>query len=209
MKILKIKLINQVKNTILIILILLNIFINLKGLSEKKYYKEKINDYEKKLEQNDNLFIQDMNMISQEININCDTLFKNTPNGSFQLIYTYSGEECIKCIRQDIFALKEKLRTNNINNVIVLPVAENSRNVNIGLNADLEGFNYKRLNKGLVKFPYQDGIQRRFFAILTRNGKMLLPFFPEVSSPERTNAYLDFVFNKYFSSNQDSIRVIK
>ncbi|HEY3373044.1 MAG TPA: hypothetical protein VGK10_19495 [Prolixibacteraceae bacterium] len=209
MKTFNIKEKDQLLKIIVAIIVFLNMFLIFSGIIIKNYYKDEIKRYKIKIDDYNKLFTQDLQLLSQDISVNYDSININTPKDSLVLIYTYSGGECNKCILEDIYALKKKFKKNNENDVIVLPVMENTKNVNISLNADLVGINYKRLNRELVKFPYLNGNQRRFFAILTRNGKILLPFFPEVSAPDRTIAYLDFVFAKYFNDNHDTIRVAK
>lgn len=191
----------MIKNIFLIIVVTINITLVLRGIAEKKYFEKEKNSLIIKVKKNNSQFLQEMDFLAQEISINCDSVFKRDPRTSKLLIYTYSGEERNNCIFQDIDLLKKKLNKNNGNDICVLPVLENTRIINIGLKTDLAGINYKRINYDLIKFPYQDGIRRRFFAILTPNGKILLPFFPDVSSPERTSVYLDFVFSKYFSND--------
>jgi len=200
---------NMTLMIIFIIVVILNIFLILKGIADKVYFRKEINSYVIKDKDYDDQFIKNLHLLSQEISVNCDSVFKCFSQKSFLLIYTYSGEECNKCIFEDIDALKKILNRDNAKKIIVLPVMENNRIVNLSLKADLETINYKRLSKGLVKFPYQNGIQKRFFAVLTPQGKILLPFFPESNAHEKTDVYLDFIFNKYLSNDADSMQFIK
>lgn len=187
-----------------IIIITFNIFLIIKGKAVEKYYLKERADYLKKYENSNLLFIRDLDLLSQEISINFDSAYNDIrQKTSTRLIYAYSGDECSKCIFEDITLLKGKIKKHESLNVIVFPVMENTRNVNISLKADLTGINFKRLDKGCIKFPHHNGSSVRFFAILTSDGRITLPFFPDMAYPERTDAYLDVVFAKYFNSSNN------
>ena len=149
-------------------------------------------------EANNELFVRDLDLLSQDVEIPVSIFKKDIPANSSCLIFIYSGEECDKCIFEDISILKEKFARLGTNNLIILPVFEDSRNIEIQLNANLDGLKYFRLDPNSVKLPTYEGSTVRFFAILSPTGKIRLTFFPDIVDRKRTRAYLDFVIENIF-----------
>ena len=193
--------------TLLVVIIFFNISLLAKGIMrEKKYLKEKENLIAKN-QNNNELFLRDLNLLSQTIFINREkiNISNEEPEAQICLIYAYAGDECGKCLFEDILLLKEKIEEYTVKNVIVLPAMEDNRNVNISLKANLRGIHYKRIDREDIGFPVRlDGSSARFFAVLMPSGKIMLPFFPDAEFPERTRTYLDFVFSKYFDACENS-----
>ena len=183
----------------MVIVVGFNVFIIVKSKTTEKYYNEGLKEKNKLIELNDSLFIRNLELLSQEINIATNTIFKDAQRIYPVLIYVYSGDECGRCIFQDIEILKDRFGDNNSKDIIVLPVLENTRNINIALKADLAGINYKRLDAKLVESPKFNGFSVRFFAVLLPSGELKLTFFPNLANPKRIGTYLDFVIGKYFS----------
>lgn len=198
---------NLVYIGVLTVTLVLNIFLIIRSIAVEKHYEKEKERYTKKDSIHKNMLTRDLELLSQEIVINGHQFSDSLRREIFsKLIYTYSGDECNKCVFEDIFLLKEKMSKYKMKDVIVLPVMEDTRNVNIALKTDLAGLRYKRLDKVSIKFPLtRGGSSVRFFAVSDTSGRIVLPFFPEVSSPERTGAYLDFIFAKYFRRDKNSI----
>jgi hypothetical protein len=190
---------------ILIVTVVFNIFLIVRGIIMERYYEKERSSLVRKDENNKKVFVRDLDLLSQEIGINYGLLYDEVrKRASARLIYAYSGDECNKCTFEDIALLKEKISKYKAKDVMILPVMEDTRNVNIMLQADLAGIDFKRLDKGFITFPCRrDGSSNRFFAILLPSGKIILPFFPDLNFPERANAYLDFVFEKYFNGSKN------
>jgi hypothetical protein len=188
--------------SVFVIILILNVFLIIKGVLVKKYYEVQLIEFQKKESFSKSLFIRDLALLSQNIYINFDSIyFGNIKDTCTYLIYAYSDNQCKSCIFEEIELIKAKTQKYFNFNVVVLPVLDSSRNVDIGLNAELSGINYKRIDKGLVKFPTSDDFSSvRFFAIKTPSGHIELPFFPVLGELDRTSSYLDFVYKKYFAS---------
>lgn len=180
------------------IFLIVNAYLFIENITLEKYFNNEITDCKTENKRHNDAFLRDMELLFQELNIDsilvCDIMAQRT---SPLLIFAFTKDECNKCIVADISLLKNEISLISEENVIILPVFENSRNTNIYLKADLDGLKYKRLDKGYIKFPQRiDGSSVRFFAILTKQNKVVLPFFPSNEYPERTKTYLNFVFNK-------------
>ncbi|HCY41764.1 MAG TPA: hypothetical protein DHV48_10475 [Prolixibacteraceae bacterium] len=183
--------------------IVLNIFLILRCIAVEKLWLEEKELYTKKSETCKMLFIRDLELRYQKIAINSQQFNDCIRLEKFpKLVYAYSGDECNKCVFEDIFILKEKMIKYKIKDVIVLPVLEDTRNTHISLNTDLESFRYKLLDKESIIFPSSmDGSSVRFFCILDSIDNISIPFFPDKNSPERTEDYLDFVLTNFFEKN--------
>lgn len=194
---------------VLTAIVILNIFLILRGIVIEKLLINEKELYKIKYEASKLMFIRDLELLSQDIALN-NQQFKDHIGliKSTKLVYAYSGDECSKCVFEDISLLKEKISKHKNSDVIVFPVMEDTRNVNIGLKSDLAGLVYKRLNKEYINFPRSNsGSSVRFFCIWDSLGKVSLPFFPEINSLERTEAYLDFVFAKYFARDENAKKI--
>lgn len=150
---------------------------------------------------NKELFFRDIELLSQDVDFMKTTIWKKFIPETTCLIFVYSGGECDKCILENLFMIKEKFGELLIRNVAVFPVFEDIRDIRIALNANLNGMRYYRLDPGTIRLPIYKGIPARFFALLSPDGKITLPFFPDTVESWRTEAYLDFVIEKYFKKS--------
>ena len=193
---------NLFTSGMLIVFFIFNILLVINTIGLKKQQKKEKAVSFQKIEEEKQLFFQDLNLLSQDIVFDRQLLTECLEPEKSVLIYAYAGDECSRCITEDIDLLKRKTRQYQVKDVVILPVLENTRAINILLQADLGGFNYRRLNKGTIQFPKrEDGRSSRFFAILIPSGRLVLPFFPTSGTTDRTDRYLDFVFERYFNRN--------
>ena len=86
--------------------------------------------------------------------------------------------------------------------VFVFPIFNSSREIEIKLEYELKGIDFTRLNKEEVILPSFQGIQARFFALLTPEGQLIDYFFPDMNQPERLNVYLKYIKENYFESRE-------
>lgn len=122
--------------------------------------------------------------------------FKLENNNSYGLIYLYGGDECGSCISSDLEVVREVFEE-NLDNFFVLPVIDSSRVVEVKLSAELNEFNFKRMNRNDIKLPSIGGKSKRFFAIMDYEGKLSELYFPNKSLIYKTKLYLNFVKRKY------------
>ena len=117
---------------------------------------------------------------------------------SYLLIYVYGGDECEKCILEDIGELRDLGANLYPDNILVIPVFSGSLDSQIRLNHELDGLNFFRLENSEVKLPHFEGKSVRFFAVLNPEGNLTNLFFPDIHLPKKTRYYLDFIESSYF-----------
>jgi len=188
-------------NTIIIIILLIfNVIFFVKFLAlEKIHENEKITN-EKKNEDEKKWFIQNMYLSTHVFSINQEIINEIKSQRVLPcLIYSYTGEECEDCIFEDLELLKKMSNEYNKQRILILPVMNDSKLVNIRLKSDLHSFVYKRLDKTQINLPVRsDGSSTRFFAVLSSSGKVVLPFYPNSINTQKTKIYLKFIFSQYF-----------
>lgn len=145
-------------------------------------------------EKSDSIFFDYLELIAQDVELNnLVNYIVSKQDIAPVLIYVFSEDDCSQCVLEDISLIKEYI--NNLSKVFVFPVFEDTRTNNIRLKADLNGFNYKRIDKDQVQLYTKNGVKVRFFAVVKPNGQIIYPFFP---GEMKTKKYLNFVVNSSF-----------
>lgn len=182
----------------LIVVIFFNLFILYRYFNIRDYcYKLKLECDEKEQSYLYD-FKRDLKLMSEKICIEKDSIFKNKISLKPKLVFVYSGNECEKCIFQNIEKIKARIGERVKEDLIVLPIFEYSRNKQIALESTLNGLKYVRLDPESIQVPNYNGSFPLFYAIFLPNGEVVLPFSPNSGDDARTDSYLDYVFEKYF-----------
>jgi len=155
--------------------------------------------YQKMKIRNKNFFVRSLEFASLTNNIilTNDQLPIINEFESYFLVYFYSGNECQKCIIDDLGRIRKL--SHFTKNLHIYPVFDSSREIEIRLKTELDGLHYSRLNRNEVVLPSLDGKAVRFFAVLTQKGELINHFFPDLVMPEKTDIYLKFVKEKYLN----------
>lgn len=183
---------------ILIVIVMFNLFLIYKYINLKEYFNNKIKNSTEKERAYKSNFQRDLELLSQNIYINKDSIFDGIGLFKPKLIFVYSGNECEKCIFENIEKIKEVFGEKIDSNLIILPVHEDSRDIRIALEANFSGLNYKRQSPNAVQVPELNNSSPLFFAVILPDGNITLPYFPDSGNDIRTDTYLKFVLEKYF-----------
>lgn len=122
--------------------------------------------------------------------------FDNIKDSIFQrivppfLIYRYSENMCLSCIKEDFSLLQKFCAQNNDCEVLIIPDYSKSRENEIFLNNQLRGFKY--INIESVVFPMPRGVngeKKRYFAVVNSEKKLQKIFFPHKGLTKLTDYY--------------------
>ncbi len=132
---------------ILIIVVIFNLFLinKLKNIREY-YYIEKRTCIDKEQDYISD-FQRDLELMSQDICIDKDSIFNANILLTPKLIFVYSGNDCEPCIFNNMTKIKEIIGERIERNLIVFPILKDSRNNRIALEANFNGVEYKRLGR--------------------------------------------------------------
>ncbi|MBN2648673.1 MAG: hypothetical protein JXR50_02920 [Prolixibacteraceae bacterium] len=145
----------------------------------------------------DSIFFDYVELVGQDVQLNNIVEYVSHVNNlSTSLIYVFTDEECSKCVLDDIFLIKEYVDDNNIDNVFIFPVFDDTKTNNIRLKSILDGLNYKRINKENVQLYKKNGFNERFFTIVKPTGQVVYHFFPGEMYSVKTKKYLEYIFNE-------------
>ncbi len=190
-------------NAIIIILLLIfNVVFFVKVIVLEKLNKNEKLAYEKKNKEEMRWFIHNMYLSTHEFVINQEILHEIENQIELPcLIYSYTNAECEDCIFEDLELLKKMSNEFNKQRILILPVMNDSKLVNIRLKSELHSFVYKKLDEHQINLPVPvDGNSTRFFAVLSSSGKIIIPFSPSLLNTQKTNIYLEFIFSQYFEN---------
>lgn len=155
-----------------------------------RVFKEKLNDRE--LAFRDDLYL----LAQKSLFIDYSIIPKDLQNKPL-LIYTYAGNECNKCILDDLEAIQSRFKDKS--NVLILLTTTDNRLENIAKSSYLKGFRYKWCDERSITYPVNNnGSKVRYFSIIMPDSSIILPFFPNIYVPNNRDIYLDFVFDKIF-----------
>lgn len=116
------------------------------------------------------------------------------------LVYTFAGGECGKCILEDVEAIKRKLNHFNISSVLILLTPSDDRIKDIAQISLLKELRHEWCEVGSIPFPLNSvGRKVRYFSLIMPDSCVILPFFPNNNYPNKTDIYLDFIFERFLN----------
>jgi hypothetical protein len=128
---------------VVIIIIFFNLFIICRYFNIQNYCnKVKLECAEKEQNYLYN-FQRDLELMSQRIYIEKDSILNKKISLTPKLIFVYSGNECEKCIFENIEKIKKIIGEGIESNLIILPIVKESRNIRIAPEDNLNGLIYK------------------------------------------------------------------
>lgn len=186
------KIASTFKYALIIFLISLNIYYGLKNRHLEGTLKKNGDNYFKS-------FLREMELYSNfgKTEVPQDIFIASNIDCSYLLVYFYAGGECEKCIIGDIEKIRELLLPEYSDKVLIFPVFNYKREIEIQIDAVLQGVNYMRLDRNKIILPEINHNPARFFAILTPDGNIINRYFPDLLLPEKTEMYLQYVKEKF------------
>ncbi|GEM_PF-1445905 len=149
--------------------------------------------YEHNIQEIPDLFIEGLrlNQINEILDISSPVL-----------IYRYTTDVCSSCLHEDLYELSKYMDNLGKQNVMILPAYPNSRYSRIRLSNELAKFNYRNISIDSVAIPFdEDGVTKRYFALISGNGEPEMVFFPEIGKTELTKLFLKRVQLKFKNNN--------
>lgn len=107
------------------------------------------------------------------------------------LIYRYSPNMCNACYQEDLFNLRDFQETIGREKVLVLPAHPvHDRGSRVQMNSEMEGFRYRNIPVDSLALPFREGEgEKRYFAVIDKQGQIGMVFFPVMGRQELTQRY--------------------
>jgi len=105
-------------------------------------------------------------------------------------IYRYYPSGCSPCYLDDLSELKLFQKTIGRDVVLALPAyANNDRNSRVRMVNEISDFRYRNIPADSLSFPIHNGEEKRYFAVIDKQGRIGMVFFPVKGRQDLTRRY--------------------